>query len=232
MDGLAEIPAGTQPGVQALGRAQTGRGRGPAGTLVIVAVTAAILLAVAYLSDRQDPAAGAGAVTAVTVSGTASGAAPTIGQKAPDFAALTADGATVKLSDFVGKPVWLTFGASWCQPCRAENPDIEATYQTISPDVIVLQVYMSEEAATVRDYRDRVGLTYLTVPDPSERLASEYRILGIPSHFFVDATGVLREMKIGSLDPASMQAAVARIRQGRTGSVRRDGAGGDRPGAA
>jgi cytochrome c biogenesis protein CcmG/thiol:disulfide interchange protein DsbE len=213
MDGLAETPAGTQPRVQAPGRARTGPGRGAAGTLVILVATAAILLAVAYLSDRRDPAADAGAVTAVTVSGAATGAAPIVGLQAPDFTALTADGTTVKLSDFVGKPVWLTFGASWCQPCRAENPDIEATYQTISSVVVVLQVYMSEEAGTVRDYRDRVGLTYLTVPDPSERLASEYRILGIPSHFFIDATGVLREMKIGSLDPASMQAAVARIRQ-------------------
>ena len=212
MAGLAEAPAGTQPVVQASGRAGVGPGRGATGTLVIVVVTAAILMAVAYLSDRRDPLDGAGAVTAVTVSGAAGGAAPTVGQPAPDFTALTADGTTVKLSDFVGKPVWLTFGASWCQPCRAENPDIEATYRTISADVVVLQVYMSEEAGTVADYRDRVGLTYLTVPDPSERLASEYRILGIPTHFFIDATGVLREMKIGSLDPASMQAAVARIR--------------------
>ena len=74
----------------------------------------------------------------------------------------------MKLSDFVGRPVWLTFGASWCQPCRAENPDIEATYLTVSDAVVVVQVYMSEDAATVKEYRDRVGITYLTVPDPSE----------------------------------------------------------------
>ena len=184
-----------------------------AGTLVIVAVTAAILLALAYLSDRHDDAATTGAVTSVTVSGTSTVPAPTVGAKAPDFTAVTTDGTTVTLSDFVGRPVWLTFGASWCQPCRAENPDIEATFQATSGSVVVLQVYMSEDAATVSDYRDRVGLSYLTVPDPSERLASEYRILGIPSHFFIDATGVLRELKIGSLDPAAMQAAVARIRR-------------------
>jgi cytochrome c biogenesis protein CcmG/thiol:disulfide interchange protein DsbE len=213
MDGLAETPAGTQPGIAALARRRGWPGRGAAGTLVIMVVTAAILLAVAYLSDRRDTTAGVGAVTAVSVSGSATGAAPVVGQAAPDFTALTADGTSVTLSDLVGKPVWLTFGASWCQPCRAENPDIEATYQTISSNVIVLQVYMSEDAGTVAAYRDRVGLTYLTVPDPTERLASEYRILGIPSHFFIDAKGVLREMKIGSLDPASMQAAVARIRQ-------------------
>jgi cytochrome c biogenesis protein CcmG/thiol:disulfide interchange protein DsbE len=213
MQGLAETQTATPAAPQTEPHRRTGSGTSAAGTLIIVAVTAAILLAVAYLSDRRDATATAGAVTSVTVTGTSSVPAPTVGAKAPDFTAVTADGTTVTLSDFVGRPVWLTFGASWCQPCRAENPDIEATYRTMSGSIVVLQVYMSEDAGTVDDYRERVGLTYLTVPDPSERLASEYRIMGIPSHFFIDATSVLREMKIGSLDPAAMQAAVARIRQ-------------------
>ena len=182
------------------------------GTLIIMAITAAVILGVAYLSDRRDTT-GEGALTAVTVTGSASGAAPVVGAKAPDFAALRSDGTAFKLSDYVGQPVWLTFGASWCQPCRAENPDIEATYRKFAGEIAVLQVYMSEDAATVEDYATRVGLTYITVPDPSERLAAEYRILGIPSHFFVDADGTLQQIKIGSLDPASMEAALAGIRE-------------------
>jgi peroxiredoxin len=182
------------------------------GTLIIMAITAAVILGVAYLSDRRDTT-GEGALTAVTVTGSASGAAPVVGAQAPDFAALRSDGTAFKLSDYVGQPVWLTFGASWCQPCRAENPDIEATYRKFAGEIAVLQVYMSEDAATVEDYATRVGLTYITVPDPSERLAAEYRILGIPSHFFVDADGTLQQIKIGSLDPASMEAALAGIRE-------------------
>jgi thiol-disulfide isomerase/thioredoxin len=182
------------------------------GTLIIMAVTAAVILGVAYLSDRRDTTS-EGALTAVTVTGSASGAAPVVGAKAPDFAALRSDGTAFKLSDYIGQPVWLTFGASWCQPCRVENPDIEATYQRFGDEIAVLQVYMSEDAATVTDYATRVGISYVTVPDPSERLAADYRILGIPSHFFIDATGVLRQIKIGSLDPASMEAALAGLRE-------------------
>lgn len=184
---------------------------GARSTLVIMGITAAVILGVAYFSDRRDTSSD-GAVTAVTVTGSASGAAPAVGAPAPDFAALTTDGTAFKLSDYAGRPVWLTFGASWCQPCRAENPDIEATFEEAGGDVVVLQVYMSEDAETVRDYATRVGISYVTVPDPSERLAAEYRILGIPSHFFIDASGVLRQIKIGSLDPASMEAALAGIR--------------------
>jgi cytochrome c biogenesis protein CcmG/thiol:disulfide interchange protein DsbE len=184
---------------------------GARGTLLVMAITAVVILGVAYLSDRRDTT-GEGALTAVTVTGAASGAAQVVGAKAPDFAALRTDGTAFKLSDYVGTPVWLTFGASWCQPCRAENPDIEAIHQKVGDDVVILQVYMSEDAATVLDYTTRVGLTYVTVPDPSERLAAEYRILGIPSHFFIDAEGTLREIKIGSLDPTSMEAALAGVR--------------------
>jgi cytochrome c biogenesis protein CcmG/thiol:disulfide interchange protein DsbE len=198
---------------QATIQARTGSRTGARGTLVIMAITAAIILGVAYLSDRRDTIAADGAVTAVTVVGSASGAAPVIDTAAPDFAALTTDGTPFKLSDYVGRPVWLTFGASWCQPCRAENPDIQATYRKVGDDIVVLQVYMSEDAATVKEYVQRVGITYTTVPDPSERLAAEYRILGIPSHFFIDASGVLRQIKIGSLDPASMEAALAGLRE-------------------
>ena len=192
--------------------ARSGSRANARGTLVIMAITAVVILGVAYLSDRRDTSA-EGAVTSVTVSGSASGAAPVVGAKAPDFAALRTDGSAVKLSDYVGQPVWLTFGASWCQPCRAENPDIEATFKKLGGEVVVLQVYMSEDAATVSDYASRVGLTYVTVPDPSERLAADYRILGIPSHFFIDASGTLRQIKIGSLDPASMEAALAGLRE-------------------
>jgi thiol-disulfide isomerase/thioredoxin len=117
------------------------------------------------------------------------------------------------LSDFKGKPVWLTFGASWCQPCRAENPDIKAVYENAKASGLeVLAVFISEDAAAVREYADRVGLGYQKVADPDTTIASQYRILGIPSHFFIDSSGVLRQQKIGSLDQAAMEQAVAGIR--------------------
>jgi cytochrome c biogenesis protein CcmG, thiol:disulfide interchange protein DsbE len=189
--------------------------RNAAVTLLVLVVTGAVIMAAAYFSSPQIAATTNpnGDFTAVTVDGQPAGAAPVVGQPAPDFVALAADGTSIRLSDLRGKPVWLTFGASWCQPCRAENPDIEATYTARSADVTVLQVYMDEDAAAVNDYAGRVGVTYLTVPDPNERLAAEYRILGIPSHFFIDSSGVLQQIKVGSLDPDSMKAALDQLGQ-------------------
>jgi cytochrome c biogenesis protein CcmG, thiol:disulfide interchange protein DsbE len=181
-------------------------------TLVVMAVTTAIIVAVAVLANQ--PNTPPGSLTAVTLSGAAGGAAPAVGEPAPDFATTTIDGASVQLSAFKGQPVWLTFGASWCQPCRAENADIKAIAEKYAPSgLVVLAVFISEDAATVKDYADRVELGYLKVADPSTTIASRYRILGIPSHFFIDADGVLQSMKIGTLDPAAMEEAVAGIRR-------------------
>jgi len=181
-------------------------------TLAVMGVTAVIILVVAVLVNQ--PPVSADGLTAVTLSGEATGAAPTVGQPAPDFAATTVDGKAVRLSDFKGQPVWLTFGASWCQPCRAENPDIKATAEKYADaGLVVLAVFISEDEAAVKDYADRVGLDYLKVADPGTAIASQYRILGIPSHYFIDREGVLQTMKIGSLDVPSMEAAIEGIKR-------------------
>jgi peroxiredoxin len=176
-------------------------------TLAIMGLTAAIIVAVAFMANQPTPSADG--FTYVSLSGGARGEPPTVGKPAPDFLVTTVDGKTVGPSDLKGKPVWLTFGASWCQPCRAENPDIQAMSEEFTEsDLIVLAIFISEDASAVKDYADRVGLTYGLVADPDTRIASEYRIMGIPSHYFIDSSGVLRLMKIGSIDLAAMEAAL------------------------
>jgi len=52
-----------------------------------------------------------------------------IGSVAPDFDLPDPNGKIIKLSSFQGKYVYLDFWASWCQPCRIENPDLEKVYE-------------------------------------------------------------------------------------------------------
>jgi peroxiredoxin len=186
-------------------------------TLAVIGVTAVVIVAVAFISNQPASAtvtSADGTVTSITVTGTATGAPPTVGKPAPDFSATTTDGKPLRLSDLQGQPVWLTFGASWCQPCRAENPDIQAAYDKYKGEgLVVVQVYITEDAKTVTDYASRVGLTYTKIPDQSQRIAAQYRILGIPSHFFIDRIGVLRQLRIGSFDPTGIETALQAILQ-------------------
>jgi cytochrome c biogenesis protein CcmG/thiol:disulfide interchange protein DsbE len=116
------------------------------------------------------------------------------------------------VSDLRGKVVWLTFGASWCQPCRAENPDIKATSEAFRDrGVVVLQVYINQDQASVIDYASRVGLAYTKIADSDDQIATNYRILGIPAHFFIDRDGILRELKVGTLDAATMQSILTEL---------------------
>lgn len=180
------------------------------GTVLVLLVTAALVMGGAYLVER--PKVAAGGVTPITLSGQGLGPAPKIGRPAQGFSTVTVDGQQIRLSQLKGHPVWLTFGASWCAPCQAEAPDIEAAYQKHkAAGLVVVQVFISEDSATVRDYAERVGLSFHAVADPATKLASAYRVLGIPVHFFIDATGVMRVIRTGSMTPERMDAAITEV---------------------
>lgn len=180
------------------------------GTLLVLAVTAAVVMAGAYLVDR--PTAAEPGITAVALSGPGKGSPPKIGSPAQDFTATTVDGKLVSLSSFRGHPVWLTFGATWCAACQAESPDIQDAYEKFKASgVVVLAIFISEDSSAVRDYADRVGLSYQQVADPDTRIASAYRVFGIPAHFFIDRSGIVRSVKTGSLNPERMAAALTEI---------------------
>ena len=78
---------------------------------------------------------------------------------------------------------------------------------------MVLAIFIREDTATVKDYGDRIGLTFPKVADPDTRIASAYRVFGIPAHFFIDASGILREIKTGGQSPEQMSAALTAISQ-------------------
>ena len=58
---------------------------------------------------------------------------------------------------------------------------------------------------------DHIGLTFPKVADPDSRVASLYRVYGIPAHFFIDKAGVLRQVKTGGQSPEQMAAALTQI---------------------
>ena len=143
--------------------------------------------------------AGAGADSRpVTVTASASGSAPRIGQPAPEFTVASLDGTPIQLSALRGHPVWVNFWASWCPPCRAESPEIEAAYQAYrGQGLVIIGVNVGEDAATVRNYVSRAGLTYPIGGDPATDVAAAYRVAGLPTHVFIDAEGVVRDIRVG-----------------------------------
>lgn len=173
------------------------------GTVLVLAVTTVAILVGVWLVQGGWKDAD-GATSAVDLTGDVAAAAPAVGAVAPDFAATATDGAAIRLSALQGKPVWLVFGATWCSNCRAEAADIEAVHQAFGDQVTVVTVYVGEAAATVTDYAARLGLTSAQIADESTALGSLYRVLGIPTHYFIAADGTVAAIRVGGL---SQQAA-------------------------
>ncbi len=213
---------GDQPSVETPSGDDTGRGpsadaaRSPIWrwgqhALTALLLAAAVSLVVWYMARPEDDKS----VFDVEITASASGPAPKIGNPAPDFELQSLDGSVIKLSDLRGQGVWISFWASWCPPCRAENPDIESIYLKYRDDgLAIVAVNLGENPTTVSGYVERTGLTFPVGLDWTTGVAATYRIVGIPSHYFVDPDGVLRYRRIGALSREQMEEKVQSILPG------------------
>ncbi len=187
----------------------SGRTAGRLQTIGIGVIAVVVIGVLVYAASGQGPSDG---VTQIDLGEGAAAAAPVVGAVPPDFTGVTYDGTTVSLSDYAGKPVWLTFGASWCPDCRTESADLEATYRANKDQgLVVLGVFINETAEDVSGYAGRAALTFPIVVDPNADIAAAYRSMGIPTHFFIGPDGKVREVRIGALPRDEMDRAVAAL---------------------
>jgi peroxiredoxin len=187
----------------------SGRMAGRLQTIVVIAIVAVVVGVLAYSALGIGQTDG---VTKVELPANAADVSPQVGSVPPNFSGVTSDGTAVSLADYAGKPVWLTFGASWCPDCRVESADIEATYQANKDQgLVVLGVFINESADEVAGYAERAGLSFPIAVDPNADIAAAYRSMGIPTHFFIGPDGTVREVRIGALAKDDMARAVAAI---------------------
>ena len=138
---------------------------------------------------------------------------PKVGQPAPDFVTEDVFGNPVRLSDFAGRPVWLMFWGSWCPPCRAEFPDIQAAFAESEPKgVALLGVSLRESALEAAAYAGRNGATFTVLSDPDEAdTGAAYPIFNFPTHIFIDEDGIIRSIVLEDMDTEQALGEVAKI---------------------
>ncbi|MBI2325656.1 MAG: TlpA family protein disulfide reductase [Chloroflexi bacterium] len=137
-----------------------------------------------------------------------------VGTVAPDLVGTTIDGTRVGLADLRGRPVWLTFFSSWCVRCRAENPDIEQVHleqARAGGDLVILAIGSGETGPSVSEYARNARLTFPIVADPDRAISRSYAVLALPTHVFIDRDGIVRDIRIGVLQPELMRELVARL---------------------
>lgn len=131
---------------------------------------------------------------------------PEIGDPYEDFSMEDPEGNSRKLSDYKGKLVLLEFWASWCGPCRKENPNLVKTYHKYNPSGFeVFAVSLDQERAHWLEAIESDSLKWSHVSDlkGSDNVASLiYGVNGIPDNFLIDEQGVIvgRNLRGDALD--------------------------------
>ncbi|GAB4429077.1 MAG: hypothetical protein OHK0015_12630 [Chloroflexi bacterium OHK40] len=121
---------------------------------------------------------------------------------APDFSVVFADGRRQNLSDLRGQPVVLNFWATWCVPCKAEMPELQALYSETGAGAgfELLAVNMREAPAPAAAFGAGLGLSFPLVIDPAGLIADSFRVTVLPTTYVIDAEGVVRAQHLGPLD--------------------------------
>ena len=129
------------------------------------------------------------------------GDAPAAEDQAPDFTVPTLDGDTFTLSTHLaedGRPVFLNLWASWCFPCRAEMPDIDAAAQT-HPEVEFIGVAVQDSTADATEFAREIDVQYLIGFDEDDMVEDGYPALGMPSTYLISSDGVILDVIIGAI---------------------------------
>ncbi len=116
-----------------------------------------------------------------------------IGGQAPDFVQNTPKGYEVSLKSFRGKYVLIDFWASWCSPCRAENPNLVKAYQKFkNKNFTILGISLDNNEDKWNEAIVNDGLSWTHVSDLKgwqNEVAQTYGVSSIPSNFLIDPTG-------------------------------------------
>ncbi|MFD2874437.1 redoxin domain-containing protein [Mucilaginibacter ximonensis] len=131
-----------------------------------------------------------------------------VGAVAPDFTQPDVNGAPVKLSSFKGKYVLIDFWASWCGPCRAENPNVVKAYNKYkAKNFTILGVSLDRQGEKDKwlEAIKHDGLTWTQVSDLKawyNEVAALYKVQSIPANFLIDPNGkiIARDLRGADLE--------------------------------
>lgn len=127
------------------------------------------------------------------------------GEPAPsalDLPLQTLAGAQANLRDYTGQVIVVNFWATWCAPCRAEMPELEAFYQAHqNGGLALLAVNAGEPANRAQAYIDEGGYSFPVMLDPDGLVADYFGgVRGMPTTFVLDQQGEIIYQHVGPLD--------------------------------
>lgn len=123
----------------------------------------------------------------------------------PDLAGSTVQGGQLDASDYAGRILVLNVWATWCGPCREEQPALQQVWERYQDrGVRFLGVNYRDDAAAAAAWIDEFGVTYPSIQDPSGAWADDLGFLGLPDTYVADAGGTIRYLITGATTAAQL----------------------------
>ena len=130
-----------------------------------------------------------------------------------DFTVVDGNGKSVKLSDYVGKPIVLNFWASWCGPCKSEMPEFQQVFAEMGEQVQFLMVNatVSDTMADAKSFINQYGYTFPVVFDTRGEALYTYGVDAFPTTFFLDKTGTVAGYAVGAISKETLLKGIGMI---------------------
>ena len=120
---------------------------------------------------------------------------------APEFRLPRSDGSLRSLSDLRGQVVLVNFWATWCPPCVAETPSLEALHRRLKArGLAILGVSVDQGWEVVGAFVSRLGVSYEVLLDPAGLTPRRYGTLKYPETYLVDRQGTIVRKFVGEVD--------------------------------
>jgi peroxiredoxin len=128
------------------------------------------------------------------------------GTPAPELTLTDVQGRSVSLSDYRGQWVLVNNWATWCPPCRAEMPELNAFYQAHKKDGFVLiGISAGDTQAQVADFVEALGIQFPMWVDMQQVAMSAFRMNALPNSFVIDPDGYVRLSWTGGVTLADLE---------------------------
>jgi len=179
--------------------------RGPMPRLLAVPAVLIAIVLLAYLATR--PLGNGEPQASFFVVGSA-GPGVQVGELAPGTAQAGSvelslrglDGSPVHLADFEGRPIWVIFWKTACEPCEEEAPRVADAYAEHQADgLVVIGIDVWESTAVVQDYAEGHPIAYPVAVATTPAAMDAYGVWGAPTHYFIDRSGIIRGRYFGPM---------------------------------
>ena len=121
-----------------------------------------------------------------------------LGQPAPDFERVDSKDQSVKLSNYLGKVVYLDFWASWCVPCRETFPGMNQLQEKYGKDGFeVVAVNIDTKKGDADRFLAQFPAHFTVLFDPKRGVAKTYALKGMPTAFLIDRAGNVVSTHLG-----------------------------------